>query len=35
MICDNLELLALAEDWARLRQLYRSPPYLSGNTIRT
>lgn len=35
MVCDNFELLALAEDWAHLRQLYRSTPYLSGNNIYT
>jgi len=33
MVSDNLELLALAEDWPHFRQLYRSAPYLSGNKV--
>jgi len=31
MVSDNLELLALAEDWALFRRRYCSAPYLSGN----
>ena len=33
MVCDNLELSALAEDWAHLGRLYHSAPHLSGNKI--